>query len=156
MNKIVIIVGAMAGLLIASCSGNSEVATLERKIESLELEMEELKEAIAPGLAELMNQNNDYMNKVEVAVEEGNWEYAGFCLHEMEEVFEKIEEVHENHDELVQPASVQLKAFVYPVFEELESAVEAKDAEAANAKYVQLKNNCSSCHQANNHGFIVL
>ena len=156
----VIIITAFAGFgMLAACSGNAnegEIKKLNERITALENELEELKETAGTGLAELMNQNYGHLQKLETAIAEGNWEYAEFCMHEMEETFEKIEYIHNNHDELVQPASEQFKAFIYPVFESLEAAVEAHDEPKAADLFINLKTNCGKCHTANNHGFIAL
>jgi len=156
MNKYILFIFVMTFFMTVSCSNSQEVATLERELESMKMEMDDMKEFLGPGLADLMNRNNEYVKKLDVALENQNWEYADFCLHEMEENFEKIVKLHNNHDELVQPASVQFEAFIYPVFHELEEAVESSNHEKSLELYTQLKTNCGSCHTANNHGFIVL
>jgi hypothetical protein len=145
--------------LLASClqtetTGDNQ--ELRDRIAALEKEMEEVKSDLAPGLAVLMNQNYDHLKKLDLAITNNNWEYADFCLHEMEETFEQIIELHNNHDELVQPADTQFKAFIHPVFHQLESAVDEKNQEKAKTLFVELKTNCSKCHTANNHGFIAL
>lgn len=130
--------------------------SLQNKVDSLEKEFDELKELVAPGLGELMNTNHIYFQKLEKDIATENWDYADFHLHEMEEIFERIEELHNHHDELVQPADEQLKAFIFPTFHKLESAVDAKNITLAKVEYVNLKAGCNNCHKANNMAFIVI
>jgi hypothetical protein len=129
---------------------------LEKRVTELEEELSEVRSHLAPGLAVLMNQNYDHLKKLGLAIDSSNWEYADFCMHEMEETFEQIEELHNHHDELVQPADVQFKAFIYPVFGELEKAVDDENIEQSKKLFIDLKTNCSNCHTANQHGFIAL
>lgn len=157
--KTYITLALLGACFLASCiqtgKTNDEEALSDR-VAALEKELEEVKADLAPGLAVLMNQNYDHLKKLEQALNQSNWEYADFCLHEMEETFEQIIELHNNHDELVQPADTQFKSFIHPTFHQLESAVDDKKMEEAKALFVELKTNCSNCHTANNHGFIAL
>lgn len=145
---------------LSACSTSVQHAgadvSLIRKVDSLEKEIAELKEQMAPGLGELMNTNHTYIQKLAVDIETENWDYAHFHLHEMEEIFERIEELHNHHDELVQPADVQINGFIKPAFTKLESAVENKNKQQAQSEYVNLKAGCNSCHQANHMQFIVI
>ncbi|MCB0798439.1 MAG: hypothetical protein H6548_09810 [Chitinophagales bacterium] len=159
MKNYLIILSAGMLTFAASCASveqENDTSALESRIDSLEAEIAELKTELAPGLAVLMNQNYDHLKKLEVAINEGNWEYADFCLHEMDETFEQIVDLHNNHDELVQPADTQFKAFIFPTFEQLEEKVDTKDQAGASQLFIELKTNCSKCHTANNHGFIRL
>ncbi len=159
MRKLVIITAFGALGWLAACSVNTtdnDSLAVNERLEALEKELAELKETLGPGLAELMNQNYGHLQKLEAAIGEGNWEYADFCMHEMEETFEKIESIHNNHDELVQPFSVQFQVFIAPAFESLEAAVDAQNETEAAALFINLKTNCGTCHTANNHGFIAL
>ncbi len=130
--------------------------SLVKRLDSLEQSIEILKEQIAPGLGELMNTNQLYIQKLANDIATGNWDYADFHMHELEEIFERIEELHNHHDELVQPADVQLKAFIFPAFEKLESAIDAKDKTIAEKEYLNLKSGCNNCHKANNMAYIVI
>ena len=139
-----------------STSTTTTDISLQKKVDSLEKEFDKLKEQVAPGLGELMNTNHVYIQKLATDIATENWEYADFHLHEMKEIFERMEELHNHHDELVQPAEDQFKAFIFPTFNKLESAVDAKDKATAEAEYVNLKTGCNNCHKANNMAFIVI
>ncbi len=130
MRKLFIITAFGALGWLAACSVNTtdnDSLAVNERLEALEKELAELKETLGPGLAELMNQNYGHLQKLEAAIGEGNWEYADFCMHEMEETFES-----------------------------LEAAVDAQNETEAAALFINLKTNCGTCHTANNHGFIAL
>ncbi|HET8962579.1 MAG TPA: hypothetical protein VFM99_01685 [Chitinophagales bacterium] len=145
---------------IGACKKSTSTPTtdtsLQMKVDSLEMKLDKLKEQVAPGLGELMNINHIYIQKLEKDIETENWEYADFHLHEMEEIFERMEELHNHHDELVQPADEQFKAFIFPTFNKLENAVDEKNKTLAEVEYVNLKAGCNNCHKANNKPFIVI
>lgn len=139
-----------------STSTTTTDTSLQKKVDSLEMAFDKLKEQVAPGLGELMNTNHIYIQKLAKDIATENWEYADFHLHEMDEIFERMEQLHNHHDELVQPAEEQFKAFIFPTFNKLESAVDAKNKTLAEVEYVNLKAGCNNCHKANNMAFIVI
>ncbi|MFN3939751.1 MAG: hypothetical protein ACK4IY_04135 [Chitinophagales bacterium] len=153
--------GCICILLITSCTTNSttsgaSAAILEQRVDSLQTELDKMKSLLAPGLADLMYRNYTYVQNIAGEIEKENWEYAAFHLHEMEEIFEKIVNMHNRHDELVQPADAQLQSFIFPAFEELEKAVQEKNKTVAKQAHLNLMNGCNKCHVANNHAFIVI
>ena len=105
-------------------------------------------------LAQPMGQMQKYMDKLHFAGLEGNWQLAGFYLHELEEQAEKIVEAGVAEDEV--DVSKLTQQLLVSQIEQLESLVEAGDSVKFKSGYLELVNRCNSCHQASNHGFIMI
>jgi mono/diheme cytochrome c family protein len=83
-----------------------------------------------------------------------NWPLAGFYLHELEELAEELREqqlVEEGHE--ITPL---LDAMLLPQIGVLEGAVEAEDPAGFRRAYEALVASCNACHQATEHGFLVM
>jgi hypothetical protein len=105
-------------------------------------------------LAQPMGQMQKYMDKLHFAGLEGNWQLAGFYLHELEEQAEKI--VEADVGEGVVDVSKLTQQLLVSQIEQLESLVEAGDSVQYKSGYLELVDRCNSCHQASNHGFIMI
>lgn len=151
-----LIMWLLNGCTMTTKTSNENAGEIVNKVDSLQAELDKMKKMLAPGLGELMYRNYIYVQNLSEEIENEKWDYAAFHLHEMEEIFETIINLHNQHDELVQPADSQLKTFIFPTFEKLEKAVEEKNKTVAKTEYINLKAGCNKCHVANNHAFIVI
>ena len=103
-------------------------------------------------LAQPMGQMQKYMDKLHFAGLEGNWELAGFYLHELEEQAEKIVEAGVHEDEV--DVSQLTQQLLVSQIEELETSVKAGDSLEFEGGYLKLVDRCNSCHQTSKHEFI--
>lgn len=93
-----------------------------------------------------------WTDKLGRAAEAGNWELAGFYLHEIEETAEGLVQaqvVHEGHN-----ISALVQTMLLPVVEGLEEATEAKDTAVFATRYTALIQTCNACHVTTDHGAI--
>lgn len=99
-----------------------------------------------PHLGWLMVQVQIYHAKLSFAGAAQNWELAAYYAHELEEALEDAEKFHPEHEGI----KIQglIKAITMPQLENVEHAVEQKDAVAFSAAFEQLTASCNQCHQA--------
>jgi len=82
----------------------------------------------------------------------GNWELAGFYLHETEEVVEEMEKagvVEDDHQ-----VSELIRLMLGPALEGVEKAVGEGDVEQFGVAYRAMIASCNACHVATDHGFL--
>jgi hypothetical protein len=88
------------------------------------------------------------------AAQQHNWEFAAYELHNLHGAFDRVGHAHPTVENTSLPdmiASVTDQPFV-----ELKSAIEAKGDAAFAKAYANLTDACNSCHQALNHGTVVI
>ena len=105
-------------------------------------------------LATPMSQLQTFAHKLALSIEAENGELAGFYLHEIEETAESIiDEIPEYEGLAIGPL---VGSMLMPQVERLEEALEPGDWQAAAAVFGDIVNSCNACHQATEHGFIVI
>ncbi len=105
-------------------------------------------------VAVVMSHIQRHANKLFFAGNNANWPLAKFYVHELEESMEEIEDGHIVEDDI--NISKLMKAMGIPALEVLEDAIEQKNATEFNSAYINLVNNCNSCHQGSGHPYIVI
>jgi hypothetical protein len=86
------------------------------------------------------------------AEREGNWDFAAYELGNLHGAFERIGRAHPTTQNLSLPDMIA--STTEPPFNELKSAIKAKDDVAFIKAYGDLTEACNSCHQALNHGVV--
>jgi hypothetical protein len=86
------------------------------------------------------------------AEREGNWEFAAYELGNLHGAFERIGRAHPTTQNLSLPDMIA--STTEAPFNELKSAIQAKDGRAFVKAYGDLTEACNSCHQALNHGVV--
>ena len=105
-----------------------------------------------PELAPYMSQVQAFSQKLGYSIESRNQPLAEFCLHEIEEAFEEIEEQIPEHDEM--PIAQYISTMMNPGFEPFHKALRTKNWEAVQRNYLSLIKRCNSCHVQTEHEFI--
>lgn len=105
------------------------------------------------ALVEKMTALQYFSHKTTLAIDHKNAELANFYAHELEEIIEELETVKQYHG---QPIAKLVKTILVPAFENLESNIKAKRWSASSNAADQLISSCNQCHQAADHGFIVI
>jgi hypothetical protein len=106
-----------------------------------------------PDLAALMGEMQRLSMKLGFAIEGGNQPLAEFYLHEVEEVLALTERI-DRHEEM--PIGATARTIMRPLLDPLSSAVEASDFATARTAYAALIDGCNRCHNATEHGFVVI
>jgi hypothetical protein len=91
------------------------------------------------------------------AGENENWLLAHFQLAEINEALDDV--VEQNGDDAAlqpQQLSVVLPAIMNPAVTKLREAIDQQDRAAFEAAFDGLSNACTACHQAADHGFLVI
>jgi hypothetical protein len=83
-----------------------------------------------------------------------DWEFAAYELHNLHGAFERLGHTHPTVENTSLPDMIA--SVTDQPFSELKSAVEAKDDTAFAKAYADLTDACNSCHQALNHGAVVI
>jgi hypothetical protein len=86
------------------------------------------------------------------AEREGNWDFAAYEFGNLHGAFERIGRAHPTTQNLSLPDMIASTTEV--PFNELKSAIQAKDDQAFAKAYGDLTEACNSCHQALNHGVV--
>ena len=108
-----------------------------------------------PGLGDLMTMTVQPRHlKVGLALEQRNWAYAAFEVHELEEALERVARLVPKWRDL--DIAGLLKGSTAAPIEAMEEAVKARDAARFSEAYGQLTAACNACHQSANLGVIVI
>jgi hypothetical protein len=83
-----------------------------------------------------------------------NWEFAAYELHNLHGAFDRLGHAHPTVENTSLPEMIA--SVTDQPFAELKSAIEAKDDAAFTKAYADLTDACNSCHQALNHGAVVI
>ena len=105
-------------------------------------------------LVKLMGDLQLYSHKLGLSIQANNPELTHFYHHEMEETAETIHKAVPEYDGF--PIGQLTGSMAIPQLETLEKAIEGKKWPEINAAYDQLLNSCNACHQATDHGYIVI
>jgi hypothetical protein len=112
-------------------------------------------EPYRPGLGDLMTMTVQPRHiKIALAGREGNWPYAKYELHELQEAFERVTRVWPRYKGL--PLSGMVDAIAKGPMAEVAQAIEAKSSEHFAAAFPKLTEGCNACHQAANVGMVVI
>jgi hypothetical protein len=105
----------------------------------------------------LMGALQKYTHKLQLSLDHGNRELAGFYIHEIEETLEEIGEIDEYDGH---PVGRLSSSMMIPRIEAIDAALEnAADTgvlSAAGREFDRLVDACNACHTATGHGFIVI
>ncbi len=111
--------------------------------------------AYRPGLGDLMTMTVQPRHlKVGLALEQRNWAYAAFEVHELEEALEHIARLMPKWRDL--DVAGLIKGSTTAPLEAMEEAVKARDAARFTEAYGQLTAACNACHQSAKLEMIVI
>ena len=111
--------------------------------------------AYRPGLGDLMTMTVQPRHlKVGLALEQRNWAYAAFEVHELEESLERVARLVPKWRDL--DVAALIKGSTMAPIEAMEQAVKAKDAARFTEAYGQLTAACNACHQSAKLDMIVI
>jgi hypothetical protein len=112
-------------------------------------------EPYRPGLGDLMTMTVQPRHiKLWLASREGNWGYAKYELHELQEAFERIVRVWPKYKGL--PLGGMVDSIAKGPMAEMEKAIDAGNAQKFAAVYADLTEGCNACHQAANVGLVAI
>lgn len=107
-------------------------------------------------LGAMMAEVGERLERSGRAVQAGNWEFAAYDVHELEEVFEDEIAVYSVAEEAPLDIGKVAAGFARAQLPVLARAIEARDLAAFERAYAQTAEGCTSCHRAADHGFIVI
>jgi hypothetical protein len=112
------------------------------------------KETYASGLGEIMSLQQMRHLKLWFAGAAKNWPLADYELDELKEGFDDLIKFFPMKDDI--PIGQMAGSTVLPTLPDLKSAIDARDGAKFAAAFDKLTAACNACHQASNHGFIVI
>jgi hypothetical protein len=122
------------------------------KMQALEKRLAEVEKTSKKGLGSMMNQIQVYHTKLYHATINQNTALMAYVLHEIDEVFDDVLYVHNEHDG-VEIGKIAANT-ILPALSDFEKIVANKDT----AKYIEafdyLTVNCNKCHVTSGHEFI--
>ncbi len=95
-------------------------------------------------------------SKLWFAAESGNWKLAAYELDELKEGFEDVVKHHATHKKSPVPIDQAVETIMTEPLAELQKAIEQKDRNLFEKAYDTVTDGCNACHEATDHGFIVL
>lgn len=107
-----------------------------------------------PELAVAMSQLQHFTHKLALSIEARNAELAAFYLHETEETAESIRDGIPEYDGFA--IGPLVGSMLMPLVERLEEALERREWPAADQALTATVESCNACHEATQHGFIVI
>jgi hypothetical protein len=143
---------AMA-VLCQNCTpqGTNDIDGLKDEILRLKKTMEMQK----PGLGEIMSNIQWHHEKLYFSGQAGNWDLASYEFNEIEEDLGRGTELYEHIKEVTAPLPT-LKHLTDSSLKEIQQAIVKKNQADFMKGFNGLTISCNQCHQATNHGFIVI
>ena len=89
-----------------------------------------------------------------VAARSGDWAFAAYELGNLKGAFDRLGRAHPMEHEI--PLQDMISSVTAQPFEDMHKAIEAKDRAAFSKAYGDITTACNSCHQATNHGVVVI
>jgi hypothetical protein len=89
-----------------------------------------------------------------IAVTSGDWAFAAYELGNLKGAFDRLGRAHPMEHEI--PLQDIISSVTAQPFEDMHKAIEAKDRVGFSKAYGDLTSACNSCHQATNHGVVVI
>ena len=89
-----------------------------------------------------------------VAARNGDWPFAAYELGNLKGAFDRLGLAHPMDHEI--PLRDLISSVTATPFEDLHKAIESKGAAAFAKAYDDLTSACNACHQATNHGLVVI
>jgi hypothetical protein len=89
-----------------------------------------------------------------VAARSGDWSFAAYELGNLKGAFDRLGRAHPVEHEI--PLQDMISSVTAQPFEDIHEAIESKDGVAFAKAYGNLTSACNSCHQATNHGVVVI
>lgn len=86
------------------------------------------------------------------AAQDENWEFSAYELGNLRGAFNRLGHAHPTEHDISFPEMIA--SVTEQPFNEIESAIQAKDGKAFAKGYADLTDACNSCHQAFNHGVV--
>ncbi|MBV8501595.1 MAG: hypothetical protein JO006_07755 [Paucibacter sp.] len=110
--------------------------------------------AYTPGLGEFMSTIQLRHAKLWFAGKGKNWALAAYELDELKEAFEEVGKYQPAFDG--KPIAKLIGPMTAAPIAQLEHAIQAKDMVGFSKGFDALSHACSACHQATEHGFILI
>jgi hypothetical protein len=89
-----------------------------------------------------------------IAERRGDWSFAAYELGNLKGAFDRLGRAHPMEHEI--PLQEMISSVTAQPFEDLHKAIDARDSVAFSVAYGDLTSACNSCHQATNHGVVVI
>jgi hypothetical protein len=89
-----------------------------------------------------------------IAARSGDWAFASYELGNLKGAFDRLGRAHPTEHEI--PLQEMISSVTAQPLADLRTAIESKDRVAFSKGYDDLTSGCNSCHQATNHGVVVI
>jgi len=127
------------------------IAALQESLKRVQAELAAAKE-LAPGLGEYMTTVQLHAGKLWFAVRAGNWELAGYELHELEETMEAVKKLNVEKNGV--KISNVMDAVLQTQIARLEKSIKQKNPTEFQNAYDETLSACNGCHTESGHKFI--
>jgi hypothetical protein len=89
-----------------------------------------------------------------VAARSGDWSFAAYELGNLKGAFDRLGRAHPVEHEI--PLQEMILSVTSQPFEDMHKAIESKDRVVFSKAYGDLTSACNACHEATNHGVVVI
>jgi len=135
---------------LASCSQNPRPAQDSPYVDSLALEVKEIRESYRPGLGEIMLGIQLHHAKLWFAGTNNNWKLAEYEIGEIKESLEEATVVETNRPE------VKTIGMITPAVDSVAAAIQEKNLPEFKRNFELMTATCNNCHTANKFEFNVI
>jgi len=140
-NMATIFAGLSVSVLLSACGNEVQLSSPESA-------------AYTPGLAVQMKDMQYWTHKLGLSVDAENTALVGFYVHELEEAVADLIASIESYDG--HAISQLTRTMLLPEVEQLERIVDGGDWAAARNAFSAVIQTCNVCHEATEHGYIVI
>lgn len=138
--------------LICACTRLAEPTSVSARVEALENQLVEMK----PGFGEIMGVVQQHHAKLYFSGHQGNWELAQYQLDEIKEGLEDLTKYYPTFKEVKLPIKELIPTMMTEPLNQVQVAIKKKDRTGFNTAFNGLTKSCNGCHQAAEHGFVVI
>jgi hypothetical protein len=140
-NMATIFAGLSVSVLLSACGNEVQLSSPESAV-------------YTPGLAVQMKDMQYWTHKLGLSVDAENTALVGFYVHELEEAVADLIASIESYDG--HAISQLTRTMLLPEVEQLERIVDGGDWAAARNAFSAVIQTCNVCHEATEHGYIVI
>lgn len=137
---------------LSACTHPPAVPVDAARIAALEKRLDEMK----PGFGEIMGVVQQHHAKLYFAGSAQNWELADYQIDEIKEGLEDVAKYYPTFKEAKLPIKDLIPKIMNEPLAEVTGAIHKKDKPSFIRAYGSLTKACNACHQAAEHGFIVI
>lgn len=145
--KVIVPLVLIVCLIVIGCNQSGNNQQMQAKIDSLQAK---LNDTYKPGLGEFMMGVQGHHAKLWFAGINQNWQLADFEVHEIGETLDDVKKYCTDRPE------IKSLGIIDPAVNTIKAAIKKQDIDQFKSGFIELTNDCNTCHKDNQHGFNII